>query len=280
MPVIRSSELGYYPHHLVWEGVKFLIGWEYRAGKKGGPCFLVARWNAVGTIKTIQTYAMTEDGWSQAWRALAGQNAESAAKALAELEARAARARAAEAWPALSAGSLGYVPNAIFLGGYARGTELAAGKPYDVRFLDDRIAVFQCKDVDALLEVAFADVEAVEISGPGLVKSGGGLIGGGFGLAGAAEGMAIAALLNALTTKVTVKTVVRIEGTNCELFFLHSVIEPEALRIELSRGLGAIREARANLTQAKGQDSAGQRSLVDELAKLASMLDQGLLTRD
>ena len=92
--------------------------------------------------------------------------------------------------------------------------------------------------------------------------------------------MAIAALLNALTTKVAVKTVVRVEGTNCELFFLHSVIEPEALRIELSRGLGAIREARGSQTRYNAQDARGLRSLADELGKLASMLDSGLLTRD
>ncbi len=61
---------------------------------------------------------------------------------------------------------------------------------------------------------------------------------------------------------------------------LHSVIEPEALRIELSRGLGAIREARASQTRNNAQDARGLRSLADELGKLASMLDSGLLTRD
>ena len=60
-----------------------------------------------------------------------------------------------------------------------------------------------------------------------------------------------------------------------ELFFLHTTLLPEDLRIRLSRGISAIRETRASLANA---GDAG--SLVDELTRLAGLLDQGLLTRD
>ena len=46
----------------------------------------------------------------------------------------------------------------------------------------------------------------MEIGGSGMVRSGGGFTGGGFGLGGAVEGMAIAAVLNAMTTRTSIKT--------------------------------------------------------------------------
>jgi hypothetical protein len=52
--------------------------------------------------------------------------------------------------------------------------------------------------------------------------------------------MAIAAVLNGLTTRTSIKTVVRVQGTGCELFLFHTKATPEQLRIELSRPLGAI----------------------------------------
>ena len=91
----------------------------------------------------------------------------------------------------------------------------------------------------------YRDVEDVEIGGPALVKTGGGFVGDGFGARGAIEGMAIAAILNGLTTRTSIKTVVRIQGTSSELFLLHTTMTPEQLRIELSRPLAAIRSARA-----------------------------------
>ena len=96
----------------------------------------------------------------------------------------------------------------------------------------------------------------MEIGGPGLVRSGGGFTGGGFGLSGAVEGMAIAAVLNAMTTRTSIKTVVRIQGTGCELFLLHTRLTPEQLRIEMSRTLAVIRAARADQAAARSSSEA------------------------
>jgi len=121
-----------------------------------------------------------------------------------------------------------------------------------------------------------------EIGGPGLVRSGGGFSGGGFGLGGAIEGMAIAAVLNAMTTRTSITTIMRIQGTGCELFLLDSRLTPDRLRIEMSRTLGVIRAARADEAAARPAPEARPVSVspVEELAKLAAMLEKGLLTRE
>jgi Short C-terminal domain len=133
-----------------------------------------------------------------------------------------------------------------------------------------------------LTEVPYRQVEDVEIGGPGLVKTGGGFVGGGFGVSGAVEGMAIAAVLNTLTTRTSIKTIMRIQGTNCELFLLHTRLTPEQLRIAMSRPLAAIRSARATQATGRTQHDApvATPSPVQELTKLADMLEKGLLTRE
>ncbi len=89
--------------------------------------------------------------------------------------------------------------------------------------------------------------------------------------------MAIAAVLNAMTTRTSVKTVVQIQGTGCKLFLLHTRLTPEQLRIEMSRPLGVIRAARAT-ARTQHEARAASPSPVEELAKVADMLEKGLLT--
>lgn len=66
----------------------------------------------------------------------------------------------------------------------------------------------------------------------------------------------------------------RIQGTGCELFLLHTRLTPEQFRIEMSRTLAAIRAARADRAAARSSSEARPRSPspVEELAKLADML--------
>lgn len=124
--------------------------------------------------------------------------------------------------------------------------------------------------------MTYSEIEDVEIGGPGLVKSGGGFIGGGFGAAGALEGMALASVLNALTTKTRITTIIRVQAAACELFLLWTQAPPEQLRIELSQPLGAIRAARA----AAAHSPASPASAIGELSKAAELLQAGLLTRE
>jgi hypothetical protein len=201
---------------------------------------------------------------------------------LATLEAREAAAARTRGWQELDARTLVTLAEVAYLGGYLPESAITPGERYDVRFLEDRLTVFAYRRADVLAEVPYGQVEHVEIGGPGLIRRGGGFVGGGFGVTGAIEGMAIAAVLNGLTTRTSIKTVVRVQGTGCELFLLHTKLTPEQLRIAMSRPLGAIRSDRA--AEAAGGAQHGAHAMspspVEELSKLAEMLEKGLLTRE
>lgn len=89
-------------------------------------------------------------------------------------------------------------------------------------------------------EVPIADVLALDIAGPGEVRSGGGFLGGGFGVVGAATGMLAATVLNALTTRTEVESVLRL-ATECgsggcagEAILVNHELSPDALRARMS----------------------------------------------
>jgi hypothetical protein len=185
----------------------------------------------------------------------------------------------------LDAHSIVSLRELVYLGGHVPESPITAGERCDVRFVEDRLVVFASRRADVLAEVPYSQVEDVEIGGPGLVRSGGGFTGGGFGLGGAVEGMAIAAVLNAMTTRTSITTVVRIQAADCELFLLHTKLTPDRLRIEMSRTLSVIRAVRAvRAGEAAARPSSETRpvspSPVEELTKLADMLEKGLLTRE
>jgi hypothetical protein len=170
----------------------------------------------------------------------------------------------------------------VYLGGYVSGVQLVTGNPYDVPFLEDRILVVEWKTRQVVTDLGYSEVELVEVGGPGVVKTGGGFIGGGFGVLGAVEGMSIASFLNTLSSRTRYKTVVRIQAPGCELFWLHTRVAPEQLRIALSRPLAVIRSVHAASTPASqsGAVAATSGSSVEKLARLADMLEKGLLTRE
>ena len=289
MPVILPSEqVPGYPYPLV-EGLNPTIGWNFRPPAKGGPVFALMRRTGLGTLKVIGTFPLSDDGWASAWQSLVRQNPAAGPQVLARLQAReadAARLRAREAdsreVSELDARALLSLREVAYLGGHVPGSAIRPGERYDVRFLEDRLMVCAYGRAEVLAELPYGQVEDVEIGGPGLVKAGGGFVGGGFGARGAIEGMAVAAVLNTLTTRTSITTIVRIQATGCELFLLHTKLTPEQLRITMSHPLGAIRSARAAEVAGEIQDQvpAVSRAPVEELAKLADMLEKGLLTRE
>lgn len=281
MPVISPSEQSPGPLPLLAE-VSPIVGWHFRPPAKGGPVFVIMRFGAIGFFKVVERFPLTQDGWARAWQSLVRQNPAAIPQVLATLDAREAAAASTRGWQELDARTLVTLAEVAYLGGYLPEPAITPGEQYDVRFLDDRLAVFACRRADVLVEVPYGQVEYVEIGGPGLIRTGGGFVGGGFGVTGAIEGMAVAAVLNGLTTRTSIKTVVRVQGTGCELFLLHTKVTPEQLRIQMSRPLGAIRSARA-ADEARGiqhEGCAAPPSPVEELAKLADLLEKGLLTRE
>jgi putative oligomerization/nucleic acid binding protein len=90
-----------------------------------------------------------------------------------------------------------------------------------------------------------------------------------------AIGAAVGASLN------KIETIVRIRARDADYYFRHDEERPDALRIELSEPLRAIDNART--ARASDQDEPAEpapESMADELGKLASLLQQGLITRD
>lgn len=92
-----------------------------------------------------------------------------------------------------------------------------------------------------------------------------------FGLPGALVGI----------SETKIQTIVRVDTADREFFFLHTQKQADALRIELSVPLRAIRGARsARAGGSEHADARGPESAADQLSRLAAMLDAGLLTRD
>jgi hypothetical protein len=281
VPVIPRGELGSRhtaPRIIAPTRGKHFIGWQPRRDRKDDADFVVIFCTVFDSLKVIERFPLTDDGWRQAWLALVRIDTAAAELAQAMFAEQASQARASAHLAELEAATIGYLPEIVFLGGYAPEAELTVRGSYDLRFLTDRLGVFPCQHTDALVQVPYRDVEGVDIGGPGLVKSGGGFVGGGFGVAGAVEGMAIAAVLNALTKQAKINTVIRVQARECELFLLCTYADREALRIELSRALGAIRQGRVGI--ASRTDDRPAASLADQLGKLAAMLESELLTRE
>ena len=71
MPVPQPVELYSGPPALVVPyGHRHSIGWQ--DNKKTGPTFVVIRFGRLlDTIKILERFPLTEDGWARAWRALA-----------------------------------------------------------------------------------------------------------------------------------------------------------------------------------------------------------------
>lgn len=270
-PVVRPDELWLDIPNLLVDGGRYSIGWQRWRGKEGGPAFVTARRSTLGMLKIVERYPLTDQGWRKAWLAFAKLDSAMAEKARSVLAHRVEADRDFAERKALDARSLAFLPEVVFIGGYLAGGGLIAGQMYDLRFLEDRLSVSRRSSLTAVAECSYADVQEVEVAGPGPVRKWSTeqqvMLRLAFGITGA--------LMAYGSTRI--KTFVRIQTADSELFFLHTTMLPEDLRIHLSRGIGAVREAQASATNSGGNDPV---SLVDELSRLAGLLDSGLLTRD
>jgi hypothetical protein len=113
----------------------------------------------------------------------------------------------------------------------------------------------------------------VDIEGAAEVRKGMRWFGGGFGLAGAAEGALTAAVLNSLTSRTEIDTVIRLQMPATELFLHSNELTPTALRMRLSPVFTRMRAAGAPAVPAPPTSD-----VVDQLHKAESLLERGLLT--
>jgi Short C-terminal domain len=266
VPAVPAGEWYNWPF-LIIDGRHPSVGWEERSGRKGGKSFIVGRESLGGGTKVLARFPATESGWGDAWRFLVGRDRAFTIQIKQRLAERAAAQRSATELARLDQISQASVKRVTLLGGYFTETEIPVGQHYDLRFLDDRLLVMRAADWHPVLEIRYADIEEIEVGGPGLVSN---------LTRGRAVGlvMMLGELGEALAlTDTKVQTVLKLRTPGGELFFLNNKVLPDALRIALSQPFSTIRDLR-------GGQAAQAKGMVAELKEIADLLDKGLITRD
>jgi hypothetical protein len=159
-----------------------------------------------------------------------------------------------------------FLPDCVVLGRY--GYEAAPQSVRDLAFAEEDLILVSALEIEWRLP--YDDLTNLELSGPGKRTEGGGFVGGGFGLEGFAIGAAAAGLLNALTTRTKVETLIGLQWKGGELILLTSAGTPENLRHRLSWVFGRLRDREP--AKADGDP-------VKKLKELADLLDRGLINQ-
>jgi hypothetical protein len=305
MPVVPKVDLYSAPHLLADHGIRHSLGWQDH--RKAGPSFVVASLNPLGGVKVTDRFPLTEEGWADAWRTLADLDPAAAAVVAKRLAALAALQDAAVALDALAEESMRTLPHVRFSGG-SGATRLISGQDYDVRFLSDRVSVCPSRSATAAAEIAYPDVEAVEASTTnsgrptsefiiliavcGVVLAMLGLFV--LGLVGLIFGAVTGGMIGAAigSASGTAETTIRIKGGGNEYYFVLSGKRAEAVKIALSEPLRVIEIARPASAPAPTFPAPASswptppepaevtsESVPDQLTKLASLLQQDLITR-
>jgi hypothetical protein len=293
MPRVPPDQLYRGAPYIPVDGHRHAIGWQ--DVRKTGPAFVVTARNFVGANKVLQRFPFSEQGWGDAWQLLSRTDPGAAAAIGARFAKLEASRRAADAVAALDTRLLCYLHGVTFDGGSDSGP-LVKGQRYDLRFQNDRILVCMPNAADVLVELPYADVEDVEVSGgasqPASMMlgwiSGLGLVGAFFGflvlrLPGLLLGAVVLGLVGGLIAAAANKneTIVRVRGRDAEFQFLDLLRRADEVRRALSEPLMAIRKA--NVARADRPDeppAPAPESVADQLSKLASLLQQDLITRD
>jgi hypothetical protein len=174
---------------------------------------------------------------------------------------------------------------------------LTRGQSYDLRFLDDRLTVSLSAYAVDVADLPYRDVGAMEVSGSDRSKSTGqtaavilglALVGAVLGLIllgllGFLLGALIFGLIGALITasKSRLGTILRLRVDDDEVIFSTSKKTPDAIRTELAGPLKTITGARTAQQPGAAEPAAhASASIPDQLSKLASLLADGLLSRE
>lgn len=283
-PQIEPSEMytgGPFVLEMYGDGTswKHALGWVDRSERRGGPCFVIVRSTFTGSFRVAERFPLTDGGWSRAWKALVKLDRDGAAKVLKVLAARTRAVAARAALAELTDASISVLTSVHYIPGSGELPDIASGSTLDVRFLADRVVFVPAASPRVLAEFSYPDVAAVEISHGRIRRWTPGQQ--------AALGLAFGLEIGMMASQMTrVKAVVRFETGTCELFVVDSQTEPDVLRMRLSPALWAIRESREAAGQPGPQlggpsaPSGDPASVVDQLTKLAGLLESGLLTRE
>lgn len=277
------------------------IGWNIWPAEQGGPAFILARQSLLGVNKPLpERYPPTEEGWKDAWRKfeeISPKNAREARTYIANREKMIEEQRTRDDF---KDETLTFLGSLLYLGGHAPGIDISVQSSYDVRFLDDRLAVFrQYSTANKHGELLYSDLVDLQIGGPGAVQSVHPLVGPAQTIAGgalraiqpginpnvlSAENGAVSAALKAVGTRTKIKTVLFAQSADSELFFLSTTLEPDQLRINLSPAISRIREILTEKMTAadthQPPSSTSSASMLSDIDKAVDWLDRGLITRE
>jgi hypothetical protein len=257
-------------HRFVQAGDIF-FGWEekeYRIYKEN-----------LWRIRNLARFPLTEQGWAQCWATLqtdypelARTVANRASLEQRKAEQRAQRVSAEQRYRAelQSLEILTSVPKCILLGGHGYSEDLIPRTTVDLYFASEGLWVTRAGTGTPEIQCPYSEAAAIDFSGPGKITKGGGFFGGGFGVKGAVEGMAIAAVLNSITTKSEIRSVIRWEAQTMEAFFFTDTATPGDLRIQFSPVLSRIKRSAPQLVRPDDP--------LDRLERLAKLHQEGSLS--
>jgi hypothetical protein len=169
-PVVRPEEIWSGSPTVLFDPVRYTIGWQGWPENKGGPSYVTVRRSPMGGLKVVERYPLTDDGWARAWLAFVGLDPGTAAKVVSVLAGRREAETGFVERKRLDGRTLAYLPEVIFVGGYMASGELTVGHGYELRFLEDGLAIYPLGSLTALSAFPYAGVQAVEVAGPGRVK--------------------------------------------------------------------------------------------------------------
>jgi len=161
--------------------------------------------------------------------------------------------------------------NVTYLGGSGYG--ILEGSILKLSLSERSIDLLDPKSLSQL-SVLFAHIQGLEFDG-GVFQKGGGFMGGGFGLGGFVIGAASSAVLNKITTRTNIQTVMRILTSEGEMNFFTDEATPDQLDMALADVRTGIRNREVNPAPVNSGISQ-----VEQLEKLVKLRDQGVLTNE
>lgn len=272
-----------------WGDVPIQVGPERTLGMKlGRKKFYFLASTRSEARRYARKFPISEEGWTEAWRAFAGEDPVGAAayrQALVVLAGRGIFYAERQELERQGAERLAQLPQiadvsgCALVGGYLY-EELTPASSYDLHFVHDRVLITPAASSVILTQIEYVEALALRVDGPGAISRGGGFFGGGFGLAGAAEGMIIASVLNALTTRTTIQTIVEVQDRTRDFIFFSDKETPEQLRLRLRPVEARLRQLADGRDRQQQSPSPSEVDPLERLERLGQLQRQGVLTDD
>lgn len=155
-----------------------------------------------------------------------------------------------------------------FVGGHGVGLE--PGEWVTLAIDDDELRIVSGEP--AVVTFPYSQLRGIELGGPGRVVEEGGFVGGGFGVSGFLIGALAAGLLNSLSHREHIESVIGIQSREAEVFLSSGKQTPDQMRLELSRAFVRAAEG-AGADHQLGAEEIG--AAIRTLAKLRA---DGLVT--